>query len=118
MLPCLSCLVKFVGSLLPPSIGFASMAAASHLGEVHRAITSTLRLFVSSGLIQPSRRNDGCSTCGLSPHPLIVRLRHWNGVGISKIVDVDPVGFPGSHSRQCGNHRDTEGDCPDGEGDV
>src|SRR2546427_6934364 len=75
---------------------FASMAAASHLGEVHRAITSTLRLFVSLSLIQPSRRNDGCSTCGLSPHSLIVCLRHWNSAGISEIIDVDPIGFPGS----------------------
>src|SRR3954462_5162685 len=31
-------------------------------------------------VVQRSRRSDGCSHCGLSSHPLIVRLRHWNGV--------------------------------------
>src|SRR4029079_3880110 len=67
-----------------------------------------------SGNVPRSFLGCGCKACSVGTLLLVFRLRHRNRVGITEVVDIDPVGFPGSHRRQRRNHGDTESDGANG----
>src|ERR1700724_4684344 len=101
-----------IENLLSPLVDLLTKAAALFRGDEN----------FQSGLTSPRQPPscwDNSDTAGsLGAFPLIVRLRHWNGVGISEIAYSESIGFPGGYGCDRGNDRYTEGNCPDSQRNV